>query len=533
MKNNFKKITTLFFIVLLSVNTFAQFGTMPPYTLSFEAITGTNISGVNSFAFAQSGDKWLIIGGRTNGLHGLNSNDGFPGEYKNDKVIVIDTTTWQEYTADLNQLPWSIADPMRSTNMQYIQDGSYLYMIGGFGYDSLIDTYVTFPSLTAVHVDNIINQVINAQPIASSIRKIVDTNFVVCGGDLGKIGNNYYLTFGHNFQGVYADPPVPIFTQVYCNKIKKFSFTDDGTTITLSPFTYDIDTNNYHRRDFTLGPIVKPDGSFALEVYGGVFKKTHNLPYLEPITISASGTSVNMGYQQLMSQYTCANIPVYDSLSQNMYSTLLGGISLYDYNPLSNTVNMDTLVPFISDITTMTTHSSGAVEETVMPVQLPGLLGSNAKFVLNQNIAHYSNEVVHIRNLPNTKTLAGYLYGGIRAHQGNFGTSAANDTIYRVYITPNNMPLGVSEVTGIEGLSLYPNPAQQSTTLLFTLKHAQTVSVELLDITGKTIATIANNEMAAGNQQVNINTSKLAAGFYFCKVQTQESEQLIKLVIEK
>ena len=213
----------LFFILLIFNNSFAQFGTMPPFTVQIEPVITTPLPGIHSFAFAQSGNKWLIIGGRTNGLHGLNSSGSFPPEDKNDLVTVIDTSTWAFYTADLNQLPKAIADPMRSTNMEYIQEGSYLYMVGGYGYDSVASIYVSFPKLTAIHVDNMIDAVINATPIAPTIRQVTDTNFSICGGDLGKIGSDFYLIFGHNFGGRYTDPPSPIFTQTYSDRIKKFT----------------------------------------------------------------------------------------------------------------------------------------------------------------------------------------------------------------------------------------------------------------------------------------------------------------------
>ncbi|MDF2438204.1 MAG: hypothetical protein K0Q95_2580 [Bacteroidota bacterium] len=530
--NKFKKIICLFSIVFISLKALAQYGAMPPFTISIEPVTTANIQGIHSFAFAQSGDKWLFIGGRTNGLHGINSNDGFPSEFKNDNVIVVDTGSWTYYSASLNQLPWNIADPMRSTNMQYIQDGSYLYMAGGFGYDSIADMYVTFSTLTAVHIDNMINAVMNAQPISSTIRQIIDTNLTVCGGELGKIGNDFYLCFGHNFRGTYADPPIPIFTQVYADKITKFNLNDNGTAMSLSNISYLVDTNNFHRRDLNVGPIIKPNGSMALEAYGGVFKKDRNLPFLEPITISAGGTtSVNFSYQQVMSHYTCANIPVYDSVTGNMYSTFLGGISLNDYNPSTGLVAMDTLVPFIKDVTTMTTYANGVVEEKVLPVQLPGLLGSNAKFILNKNIPHYSNEVIRIRDLPNTRILVGYMFGGIRANQGNFGASAANDTIYRIFITPSNIAIGIDELSDIQNSVLYPNPSVHSSTLFFSLKNPGKVHVALTDITGKEFLVIADNEFSKGNQSVQINTTGLSAGIYFCSIESAGGKKVLKLVV--
>lgn len=530
--NKLTKFLLLFFVVLSCKGTFAQFGQLPPFTVSIEPVTGANIPGIHSFAFAQSGDKWLIIGGRTNGLHGLNSNDGFPPEFKNDNAIVVDTNTWMYYTADLNQLPKNIADPMRSTNMQYVHEGNYLYMTGGFGYDSIANIYVTFPTLTAVHVDNMINAVINSQSIAPHVRQIVDTNLAVCGGEMSKLGSDYYLIFGHNFGGRYTDPPTPLFTQQYTERIKKFNLTDDGTTITLNNYSYQVDTNNFHRRDLNVGPIVKPDGSFALEAYGGVFQKTENLPFREPITITPSGATVHSSYQQVMSQYTCALLPVYDSISQNMYTTFFGGISLYDYNLPPNTVTRDSLVPFINDITTMTLNSSGTFEEAVLPTQLPGLLGSNAKFILNKNISHYANEVIRIRDLPNSKILAGYMFGGIRAQTGNFGVTVANDTIYRIYLTPNNSAIGIDENSDVQNVILFPNPSLHSTTLLFSLKNNHHIKVTLSDLTGKKIIEIADEEMQKGNQQIYINTSKLSAGVYFCKIESVNSRKIVKVLVE-
>jgi hypothetical protein len=526
----FRKLYLLLLLFVPGIKGFSQYGAMPPFSISIEAITGTAIPGIHSCAYAKSGDKWLFIGGRTNGLHGINSSGAFPPEYKNDNIIVVDTSTWNYYTADLNQLPGSIADPMRSTNMEFIQEGDYLYMAGGYGYDSAASMFVTFPKLTAVHVDNMIDAVINAQPIAPHIRQVSDTNMAVCGGDLGKIGSTFYLCFGHNFGGRYTDPPTPLFTQVYSNQIKKFSLTDDGTTITLSSFTYLTDTLNYHRRDLNLGEILNPDGSFGLEAFGGVFKPTENLPYREPITINAGGVTVNNSYLQVMSQYTCVMLPVYDSSTQTMYTTFLGGISLYDYNDTTSLVSYDSLVPFISDVTTLTTHPSGAVEETVLPLQLPGLLGSNAAFFFNENVSHYANEVIRIRDLPNTRILAGYMFGGIRAEMGNYGESVANDTIYRIYITPNNTS-GTEELSIISNAMIFPNPAADQASLLFSLKAAGQVNVRVRDLSGKLIQTAAAEKMLPGNQKLNIDCSAMLAGFYICELQAGAFQKNIKFII--
>jgi hypothetical protein len=82
-------------------------------------------------------------------------------------------------------------------------------------------------------------------------------------------------------------------------------------------------------------------------------------------------------------------------------------------------------------------------------------------------------------------------------------------------------------------IKLYPNPATQNTTLLFNLKNAEEIKITLFDITGKEMMLIVNEEMQKGNQQININTSKLSPGIYICKIQSDNGERLMKLVVGK
>ncbi|MBL0330585.1 MAG: T9SS type A sorting domain-containing protein [Bacteroidetes bacterium] len=321
-----------------------------------------------------------------------------------------------------------------------------------------------------------------------------------------------------------------MFTQTYSDRIKKFNITDDGTTISLSGFSYQLDTLNYHRRDLNSAPIINPDNTFGIGIYGGVFRKDSNLPFREPIRLNTAATSVYT-YEQIMNQYTCALMPIYDSVTQKMYTTFFGGISLHNFNDTTSILTRDTDVPFVDDISTLSCSSIGIYEECLMPNNLPALLGSNAKFVPTKHVSSYANEVIRIRDLPNTKILAGYIYGGIRAQEGNFGSSSANDTVYRVFITPNNTT-GIEEaVNSIQNTQLFPNPSNQNSTLIFTLRESSQVMVSLLDITGKKVMEIANEDMQKGNQKININTSKLSAGIYICKIQSNTGKRLIKLVV--
>jgi len=526
-----KKLFT-FFLILVFKTSISQFGQMPPFSLEILPATDVTIPGFHSFAFAENGTRWLIIGGRTNGLHGMSSNDNFPTQYANNNIIVIDTANWQTYYGSLVNLPDTIADPLRSTNMQYYQDSNYLYMIGGFGWDSTQNRYVTFSTLSVIRVDSIIDAVISSNPIAPFIRQISDSNLTVCGGELNKLGTDYYLIFGHDFQGRYTDPPTPLFTQVYTNQIKKFNITDNGNNISVSNFVYSTDTVNFHRRDLNVSPIVLPNGNFALEAFGGVFQYNINFPYREPITISSSATTVNNSYQQVMSQYTCAMIPLCDTLYDDMYVTFLGGLSLYDYNPTNQTVTIDSLVPFIKDVTTLTTHANGNVEETVLPVQLNGLLGSNAKFIYSNYQWTFANDVIDFWSLPNQRTCIGYMFGGIRASGTNLLPTFVNDTLYRIFITPDFSISNNDLKNDFKFLSVYPNPSEGKSKISFYLETEQDVSAEIFDLAGNKIEAVFVGNLNKGMNNLEWN-SNCSAGFYFLVLKTENSTSTAKVSVIK
>jgi hypothetical protein len=523
IKNTF--LLLLIFLVTDKLN--AQFGQQPPYTISIEP-AGRLAQGFHSFAFAQDNNFLLLIGGRTNGLHGMSSNDGFPVQYANNDIIVIDTTSWQQFSSSLNVLPYNIADPLRSTNMLYYVSGNYLYMIGGYGWDSIQNRFVTFNTLTAIHINDMVNAVLSNNPIQPHIRQITDTNFTVCGGELKKIYNDYYLCYGHNFEGRYTDPPTPLFTQLYNNEIKKFNITDNGVSISVSNFSYFIDTNEFHRRDLNVCPTITPQNQQGLVTLGGVFRKDYNLPFLNPIQIAPTGGTV-INFQQLMNHYTCANISVYDSATQKMYVTLLGGISMYDYNPQNNTAVLDSLVPFVSDISTITINANGQFGESVMPLQMPGLLGSNAAFIPNLNLMSYQNGVIKFRQLPSQPTLAGYILGGIRATGTNLFPSTANDTVYRLIITPDLLSSNVNDENNTS-FTIFPNPAQNQINISISSSKQCVLKYAVFNASGEKVLESDSESFSAGNHIRKLNT-ELSSGVYFIEFKTNTSVSVKKLIV--
>ena len=78
-----------------------------PYYLSFEEVNSYSLPVIHSYAKAQSGSYWLVVGGRTDGMHSFFPNSAFPVYEQNNNVFVIDTNTWQVWSSSLYNIDYS------------------------------------------------------------------------------------------------------------------------------------------------------------------------------------------------------------------------------------------------------------------------------------------------------------------------------------------------------------------------------------------------------------------------------------------
>lgn len=76
-----------------------------------------------------------------------------------------------------------------------------------------------------------------------------------------------------------------------------------------------------------------------------------------------------------------------------------------------------------------------------------------------------------------------------------------------------------------------PNPANESTTINYTLNKAALVNIEFYDITGKKVKEINEGQMSVGNHKVDVNTRDLSKGVYFYTLRTAGSAPLTQRMI--
>lgn len=522
---------------------FVQFSSnaQTPFNVIIEPITIPDLGGLQSFAFGQHDGKWLIVGGRLDGLHRRQPFASFDVAGHNNQLFVVDPVSKQKWTAPLSALPTSIQEQLSATNLEFHQEDKYLYILGGYGYSATINDHTTYPNLTAIDVPATINAIISATSYNSYFRQINDPLFAVTGGHLKKINNSFYLVGGQKFLGRYnpmGPGSGPGFIQEYTNAIRKFNLTDDGITISITHLPSLIDTINLHRRDYNVAPQILPGGAEGLTAFSGVFKYTANLPYLDCVHIDSIGYTVDPGFSQYYNHYHCANIPLYSESKKEMHHLFFGGIAQY-YDNMGSLVKDDN-VPFVKTIARVTRDASGKMTEYKLPLEMPEYLGAGSEFIPNESLKEYRNGVIKLDSLINDTSLLGYIFGGINSSDKNIffintGTqSKASNQIFKVYLV-NTENTGIHflnpQSIGNLKMQLAPNPGKGNINIYFNLSEKTDVQLSISDETGITIETKIFKDQQAGNHHIEQLIPNIRhSGFYLITIKTKNEMATQKII---
>lgn len=450
-----------------------------PFSVELEPVTIPGLPHLQSYAQARSGSRWLLVCGRTRGLHQFVSSEGgkppanaFPRSSANGRIYVLDPTARTVASASVDSLPGPVADALSATNVQAAQRGDRLYIVGGYGHESATGQMTSFPTVTSIHVSGLIDAVLKGTDLAPHIEQVplqrtISTGGVpqvqtyrLTGGELERIGDDFYLIFGQEFRGLYSVDPGDFgkwpLVQQYSERIFVLAITDDPLTVTIKTIL-NADPNDptspYHRRDLNVLPTRTADGKPSLTVYGGVFVPGQATAYRNPVYITGPtprDVAVDVNFAQALSQYDCAAMTMFDATSGTLYTTFFGGISLYYVDPKTHRVKEDTGLPFIKDISTIVRDKSGNSAQLVMPTRLPGYLGAEMRFLSEvdalrpEERSQHPDDGVLSFDAIKARTSVGYLFGGIEATapqtEGDPTKSRASNALLRVWITPRPTP---------------------------------------------------------------------------------------------
>jgi hypothetical protein len=526
--------------MMISLDIFPQ---TAPFNIAIEPLNIAGVGGLQSYAFGQHDGKWLIIGGRLDGLHQRQPFASFDITGHNTQLFVIDPVGMQSWTAPLTSLSTALQEQLQSTNMEFYQRGDFLYIVGGYGYSGTLDDHTTYDKLIAIDVPSAISSIISNTSLTACFRQISDPVFQVTGGRLEQINNTFYLVGGQKFIGRYnpqGPSHGPGFTQEYTNQIRRFTMTDDGTNMTITHLPAITDTINLHRRDYNVSPQIMPNGQEGLTAFSGVFQTIADLPFLNCVNIDSQVHQVNNAFTQYYNHYHCAHLPVYSATQNEMHTLFFGGIAQY-YDSAGILVQDDN-VPFVKTIARVTRNSAGIMAEYKLPVAMPAFLGAGAEFIPIEAIPAYPNGVVKLDSLTADTTLVGYIYGGISSTAPNVfwindgSQSSASSQLFKVFLIKNGA-IGIHELnehsTGTLKLTVYPNPNSGNFTVKYQLTQPCDARLTLRSMDGRILEDTLLTHRPAGLNTFRKNIREVTNGGTFLLIlETPYEKAVQKIIVE-
>lgn len=527
------KFITPVVLLLLSISVFAQ----DPFQYHFKVtpVNIDNMPGIHSFAYAQNDGKWLIIGGRTDGIHPRQPFASFPVSDNNTDVYVVDVNTQQVWSASITSLSTGLAEQLQATNMNFHQVEDTLYIMGGYAFSATANDHVTFDKLTTIDVPGLMSAVINSNGITPYFKQIQDTAFQITGGHLIHLGDTMYVVGGQSFMGRYNPMGHNTYVQKYNNQVRKYVINNSGSTPVVTYYSAKTDPVHLHRRDYNLVPHIMTDKQKGYMISTGVFQTDVDLPYLYPVFVTPDTVMPRTDFSQYLNHYHSANATFFDSANNANHHVFFGGMSQYYYE--NGKLIQDDAVPFVKTISRVSSNSSGDLNEYVHGEQMPGLIGSSSEFFLYNPAMMMDEDIFLLDRVTKDTTLVGYVVGGIASTQlnpftdNNIAATSADDKIYKVELIKGET-LDVEQVVTERSDRVNIETTISGDALLtFVTTDRITYRYYVTDIQGKMIAR-GNGVAPKGRTEEVIDLGNTSDGVYVITVVLDElyyhSQKVVK-----
>ncbi len=128
-----------------------------------------------------------------------------------------------------------------------------------------------------------------------------------------------------------------------------------------------------------------------------------------------------------------------------------------------------------------------------------------------------------------------HVMGGWVAGRGLDGLRMNADLLLDAYYRDSiwGQGLGIESTEPVPGndILVSPNPMTSGGMVNFTLGEPGRAVITIYDISGRSVATVLNSEMSAGNHSVSLNTSGMGSGVYFARILTGSSSAVGRFVV--
>jgi len=509
------------------------------YEVQLSPIEIEGLGGLQSFASGSDNGEWLIIGGRLDGLHQRQPFASFDPQGNNNLIWVVNPETKEIWNTSVTNLPTNIQEQFSSTNMQFLQEGDFLMLTGGYGYAPSKGDHVTYPFLTVIDVPQVINAIKSQESILPFIKQIEDEKFQVTGGYLEKMNDKYYLVGGQLFEGRYnpmGPDHGPGFIQEYTDEIRPFVVDFSNESIEVEHFDATHDEMHLHKRDYNLVAQID-NGEDKLMAFSGVFQPTVDLPWLYPVEIASDSYTPREDFTQYFNHYHCAHVPVYNESENEMHTIFFGGIAQFYME--NGVIVQDDDVPFVKTIADVVRSDSGELSEKVLSTQMPAFLGASAEFLLKEDAPVVRNGIIDGDMINEEFQEIGYIYGGINSDEKNIffintgEESFASSVVYKVEIKKIETVKTDDEISEIDRVMIYPNPTQGLIRMVLNLDQLDPLKVDVISPDGRILITknYDASQLKIGKNFFVLNELKIDSGIYTIRIQSDSKTITRKVVV--
>ena len=418
---------------------------------------------LHSVAAAKWDGQWILLAGRTAGLHGLTGQNAFDPQYENRSVWIIDPVNKQSWSKSLIEtnpasgLTADVVDSLSSVNTQFHQTDDRLMVVGGYGFKRSVNDHKTYDTLTFIDLPGLmawVKQPAGAETTqaAEHIRQIRNAYFQVTGGSLEKLHGEYQLIMGQNYDGRYR----PFLNGIYTNQVRRFQVIEgpDGPTVPVESMLATPAQPEYRRRDLNVATVLEagPQPGELLEraiVYSGVFTLDNGV-WTVPVVVAPGGVvtmddpatpgTLRQGFQI----YHSAKVGLFHRATREMHMVMFGGITILERDAATGTFTQDDQAPFTNQCGVVIRRGDGSFKQHFLETRFPLILtnedkelrfGTNAEFFPAPGVPMLHPKVIDLAAI-HSEMVIGHIFGGIMADAGNSGNTGASGRVFEVVLTP-------------------------------------------------------------------------------------------------
>lgn len=455
---------------------------------------------LQSFSAGQtSSGEWVLIGGRTNGLHNFTADGkaNFPPSRQNDRIWVYDPIRERSWSRPLAKSGLSASEQLSlsTTNAQEFQQGNVLFRVGGYVFDKATQSFSTRNNLSAIKLNDLAawtkkdikrlpkHSVLSVAGEALQVNGRDTHLFAVTGGEMleGEKKNQAQLIFGQDFSGGYTPGSNGLYTAQVRNIDIHYKPKKGKLGYRLNSLS-SPDEDLYRRRDLNVVNQLKRQSDGELrrhgEALGGVFYGGEGV-WTVPVQIDLLTGQPTMAsadnpttFRQGINQYSAANLGLYSQREDSQTNLIFGGISAITLDPegqpyyvnRDNDPNLAPSYPFTSQIAaikrsadnTWTQSLAGSFPSLTNAAGDPLTYGASSVFIplapgQDRRVRYLADGILDLdwlqnRSRPGKSVLVGYVVGGIESQvaddfndlstYGSSTTTMASGEIFKVMVTP-------------------------------------------------------------------------------------------------